>query len=235
MFRTIFAATRIVVGVIEAKLKLSSVKKIPKDLPVHEQDRIMHQFPDYFGKMMIGCTGSKVKVEGIENIPRDEGVLIVSNHQSNFDIPLLLGYLNKPIGFIAKAELKKLPIVPDWMEQMHSVFMDRSDRRQSLNAIKEGIDKLKNGHSLVIFPEGTRSKSSEIGEFKSGSLHLATKSGVPVIPVRIEGTYNILEANGNRIKPANVTLKVFPPVYPEQIGITDPKELTNYIKDIIEK
>lgn len=235
MFRTLFAATRIVAGVIEAKLKLPAVKKLPKDLPVHERDRKMHEFPDYFGKMMIGCTGSKVTVEGLENIPKDQSVLFVSNHQSNFDIPLLLGYLNKPIGFIAKVEITKLPIVPGWMEQMHCVFMDRSDRRQSLKAIKDGVEKLKNGHSLVIFPEGTRSKGSQMGEFKSGSLHLASKSGVPVIPVRIEGTYNILEANGNRIKPANVTLKVFPPVYPEQIGMKDAKELTNYIKDIIEK
>lgn len=234
MFRTIYAATRIVVGVIEAKLKLPSVKKLPKDMPVAERDRKMHVFPDYFGKMMIGCTGSKVTVEGLENIPKDQSVLFVSNHQSNFDIALLLGYLNKPIGFIAKIELTKLPIVPDWMEQMHCIFMDRSDRRQSLKAIKDGVEKLQNGHSLVIFPEGTRSKSSQVGEFKSGSLHLATKSGVPVIPVRIEGTYNILEANGNRIKPANVTLKVFPPVYPEKIGKTDAKELTNYLKEIIE-
>jgi len=234
MFRTVFAATRIVIGVIEAKLKLSSVKKLPKDLPVHERDRLMHVFPDYFGNMMIGCTGSKVSVEGLENIPKDQSVLFVSNHQSNFDIPLLLGYLKKPIGFIAKMEITKLPIVPDWMEQMHCVFMDRSDRRQSLKAIKEGVEKLQNGHSLVIFPEGTRSKTSQVGEFKSGSFHLATKSGVPVIPVRIEGTYNILEANGNRIKPANITLKVFPPVYPEKIGITDAKELSNYIKEIIE-
>jgi 1-acyl-sn-glycerol-3-phosphate acyltransferase len=234
MFRTIYAATRIVVGVIEAKLKLPSVKKLPKDIPVAERDRKMHVFPDYFGKMMIGCTGSKVTVEGLENIPKDQSVLFVSNHQSNFDIPLLLGYLNKPIGFIAKIELTKLPIVPDWMEQMHCIFMDRSDRRQSLKAIKDGVEKLQNGHSLVIFPEGTRSKNSQVGEFKSGSLHLATKSGVPVIPVRIEGTYNILEANGNRIKPADVKLKVYPPVYPEKIGKTDAKELTNYLKEIIE-
>ncbi|PMU48000.1 1-acyl-sn-glycerol-3-phosphate acyltransferase, partial [Pseudomonas sp. GP01-A3] len=84
---------------------------------------------------------------------------------------------NKPIGFIAKMEITKLPIVPGWMEQMHCVFMDRSDRRQSLKAIKDGVEKLKNGHSLVIFPEGTRSKGTQMGEFKSGSLHLATKSG----------------------------------------------------------
>lgn len=234
MFRTVYAATRIVAGVIEAQLKLSKYKKVPTDLPALERDRIIHQFPDYFGKMMIGVTGSTVTVEGLDNIPKDQSVLFVSNHQSNFDIPLLMGYLQKPIGFIAKAEIKKLPIVPNWMEIMNCVFMDRSDRRQSLNAIKVGIEKLKNGHSLVIFPEGTRSKNNQIGEFKSGSFHLATKSGVPIIPVRIEGTYNILEANNNKIKPANVTLKVFPPVYLDQLGMNDPKEIAAYIKKIIE-
>ena len=103
---------------------------------------------------MVRVAGGTVEVKGLENVPKDKPVLVVSNHQSNMDIPVLLGYLNKPIGFVSKAEIKSSPVVPTWMELMNCVFMDRSDRRQSLKAIKDGIELLKNGHSIVIFPEG---------------------------------------------------------------------------------
>jgi len=234
MIRTIYAAIRIIWGVIYVGLKLPKVKRLPNTLSVNERDKFIHQVPDYFGKMMIGVTGSKVEVKGLENIPKDQAVLFVSNHQSNFDIPLLMGYLNKPMGFISKVELSKIPIVRQWMENMNCVFMDREDRRQSLQAIKDGIAKLQNGHSLVIFPEGTRSKGDKMGEFKSGSFHLALKSGVPIIPLRINGTFNILESNGNRIKPANISLEAFPPVNPAELGLTDPKAISSYVQQIIE-
>jgi 1-acyl-sn-glycerol-3-phosphate acyltransferase len=234
MIRTIYAAIRIIWGVIYVGLKLPKVKRLPNTLSVNERDKYIHQVPDYFGKMMIGVTGSKVEVKGLENIPKDQAVLFVSNHQSNFDIPLLMGYLNKPMGFISKVELSKIPIVRQWMENMNCVFMDREDRRQSLQAIKDGIAKLQNGHSLVIFPEGTRSKGDKMGEFKSGSFHLALKSGVPIVPLRINGTYNILESNGNRIKPANISLEAFSPVDPAELGLTDPKAISSYVQQIIE-
>src|SRR5699024_1808110 len=99
-----------------------------------------------------------------------------------------MGYLGVPHGFIAKVELTKFPIVSQWMKEMKCIFMDRSDRRQSLQSIKEGINILKNGHSMVIFPEGTRSKSDAMGEFKAGSMTLATKSGVPIVPITISGS-----------------------------------------------
>jgi 1-acyl-sn-glycerol-3-phosphate acyltransferase len=234
MIRTIYATIRIIWGVLMVGLKLPKVKKLPNTLSVNERDKIIHQVPDSFGKMMIGVTGSKVTVKGLENLPKDQAVLFVSNHQSNFDIPLLMGYLTKPMGFISKIELKKIPIVRPFMEYMNCVFMDRTDRRQSLQAIKDGITKLQEGHSLVVFPEGTRSKGDKMGEFKSGSFHLALKSGVPVVPLRINGTYNILESNGNRIKPANITLEIFSPVDPEKLGLTDPKALSSYVQQIIE-
>ncbi|PHE54497.1 lysophospholipid acyltransferase family protein, partial [Bacillus pseudomycoides] len=113
------------------------------------------------------------------------------------------------------------------------VFMDRSNRRQSLQAIKDGIELLKNGHSIVIFPEGTRSKGREMGEFKAGSFHLAVKAGVAILPVTVDGTYKMFEANGNRMKPAHATVTISKPITPEQYASMDIKELTQYTKDII--
>jgi 1-acyl-sn-glycerol-3-phosphate acyltransferase len=233
MIRTIFTAIYLLFLVLSITPRLLRIKKLATTLPPEEKDRLVHKTPDWFGKRMIGITGSTVEVRGLENVPQDRAVLVVCNHQSNFDIPVVMGYLNKPVGFISKAEIKKLPLVADWMELMNCVFMDRSDRRQSLQAIRDGIQLLKDGHSLVIFPEGTRSKGKEIGEFKTGSFHLAVKSGVPILPVTVNGTYNILEANGNRVKPAHVTLTVSEPIYEEQYKDMELKELAAYTRDVI--
>lgn len=233
MIRTIFAAIYLLFLLLRITPRLFRMKKLPPTLPPEEKDRLVHKTPDFFGKRMVGISGSTVEVKGLEHMPQDRAVLVVCNHQSNFDIPVLMGYLNKPIGFISKAEIKKIPIVAPWMELMNCVFMDRSDRRQSLQAIRDGIQLLKDGHSLVIFPEGTRSKGKEMGEFKTGSFHLAMKSGVPILPVTVDGTYNILEANGNKVKPAHVTLTVSKPIYAEQYKNLDLKDLAEHTRNVI--
>ncbi|WP_242142839.1 MULTISPECIES: 1-acyl-sn-glycerol-3-phosphate acyltransferase [unclassified Bacillus cereus group] len=235
MIQTFFKVLYLIVIVIGITPRLWRIQKKANTLSPQEKDRLVYKTTNWFGKKMVRAAGagSTVEVKGLENVPKDQPVLVVSNHQSNMDIPVLLGYLNKPIGFVSKAEIKKIPIVPAWMELMNCVFMDRSNRRQSLQAIKEGIELLKKGHSLVIFPEGTRSKGGEIGEFKAGSFHLAIKSGVAILPVTIEGTYKMFEANGNRLKPAHATLTISKPITPEQYGNMDVKELTQYTKDMI--
>ncbi|WP_219375630.1 lysophospholipid acyltransferase family protein [Bacillus mycoides] len=233
MIQTFFKIFYLIVIVITITPRLWRIKRKANAMSPQEKDSVVYKTTNWFGKKMVGVTGSTVEVKGLENVPKDKPVLVVSNHQSNMDIPVLLGYLNKPIGFVSKAEIKKFPVVPTWMELMNCVFMDRSDRRQSLKAIKDGIELLKSGHSIVIFPEGTRSKGGEIGEFKAGSFHLAVKSGVSILPVTLDGTYKMFEANGNRMKPAHATLIISKPITPEEYASMDAKELTQHTKDII--
>ncbi|MCX2828423.1 lysophospholipid acyltransferase family protein [Bacillus pseudomycoides] len=233
MIQTFFKIFYLIVIVIGITPRLWRIKRKAQTMSPQEKDRLVYKTTNWFGKKMVRVAGSTVQVNGIENVPKDKPVLVVSNHQSDMDIPVLLGYLNKPIGFVSKAEIKKFPIVPTWMELMNCVFMDRSNRRQSLQAIKDGIELLKNGHSIVIFPEGTRSKGREMGEFKAGSFHLAVKAGVAILPVTVDGTYKMFETNGNRMKPAHATVTISKPITPEQYASMDIKELTQYTKDII--
>ncbi|MBO1627383.1 1-acyl-sn-glycerol-3-phosphate acyltransferase [Bacillus cereus] len=233
MIQTFFKIFYLILIVIGITPRLWRIKRKANTMSPQEKDRLVHKTTSWFGKKMVRVAGSTVQVNGLENVPKDKPVLVVSNHQSDMDIPVLLGYLNKPIGFVSKAEIKKFPLVPTWMELMNCVFMDRSNRRQSLQAIKDGIELLKNGHSIVIFPEGTRSKGCEMGEFKAGSFHLAVKSGVAILPVTLDGTYKMFEANGNRMKPAHATVTISKPITPEQYASMDVKELTQYTKDII--
>jgi 1-acyl-sn-glycerol-3-phosphate acyltransferase len=208
-------------------------KRLGKQGKIKEQKLFLHALTSKWARTMIKLTGSTVEVFGLENIP-DENVLYVSNHQSNFDIPLILGYLPKLKGFIAKVELEKLPIVSSWMKRLGCIFLDRSNIRKSLLMLKEGIEKLKNGETLVVFPEGTRSKGTSMGEFKKGSLKLALKSGVPIVPVTIDGTYKLLEEK-NRIRKGHVKITVHPPIFTDSLTLEETKEINQTIYDLIKQ
>ncbi|MGM9987438.1 MAG: lysophospholipid acyltransferase family protein [Bacillaceae bacterium] len=233
MIRTIYTGVRAVMYAVLSTGRLKKAEKMREQGLVEDHKKAVFYSTEKFGKTIMEAAGATVEVKGIENLPKDQNVLFVGNHQSNFDIPLLLGYLPRMIGFISKMEVKKIPIARTWMREMYCVFMDRSDRRQSLKAIKEGIENLKNGYNMVIFPEGTRSKGGPVDEFKAGSLTLATKSGVPIVPIAINGTYKLLEANNNRVKPAHVTLTILKPIYLNPEEKVDGKVLAEQVRQQI--
>lgn len=213
---------------------LWKVKYLEKRGKSEEVQNIIYKTAEIWARRLIAITGTSVQVEGLEHIP-PEPVVFVSNHQGNFDIPLFLGYIEKPKAFIAKIELLKMPLVSTWMKHLRCIFIDRNDARQSLKAIHTGVELLKDGHSLVIFPEGTRSKGAEIGEFKKGSLKLATKAGVPIVPVTINGTYRMMEANGGRIKPASVKMIISPPIHTANLTKEEENQLTDQVFQIIKE
>jgi 1-acyl-sn-glycerol-3-phosphate acyltransferase len=185
-------------------------------------------------KSLVVASKSKVNIRGKENIPKGSCVF-VGNHQGNFDILVMRGYIDKPMGFIAKKELKKFPGVNYWMKQIHCVFLDREDPRDSVRAILEGVENLKKGISMAIYPEGTRSQSKEMLEFKKGAMKLALKAGVPIIPVTINGSYKIFEAQkGRKTKPARVDLVFSEPIDTKNLSKEEINNLSEHVKGIIE-
>lgn len=186
-----------------------------------------------WGRKLVRLTGSEVEVIGEENIPENGSMVFVSNHQSNFDIPILLGYIKKEKGFVSKAEAKKLPVVGGWMKFLDCVFMERTDPRAALRSIKEGIEIVKKGNSLVIFPEGTRSANGEIDEFKAGSFKLALKSKAPVVPITIDGSINIMRKGSNKISPAKVKIIISEPVDTSEYKATESYLLREKVYEII--
>lgn len=211
------------------------VKRLEKAGLLEERDKLLFKEAMNWGRKVINFAKIKVTVIGEENIPKDKGVLFVGNHQSNLDIPILMGFINKPKGFIAKVELSKIPILSKWMKYLGCVFIDRSDVRQSLLAINQGAENLKNGASMVIFPEGTRSKDGTLGDFKPGSLKLAIKAGAPVIPVAINGSINILPKKGFIIRPTEVKIIISPPVELDKTLQKDSNALAETVRNIIKE
>ncbi|MDD6191184.1 MAG: lysophospholipid acyltransferase family protein [Firmicutes bacterium] len=221
----------------DAKYANRNLKKIDnarESGDFEEERRLILDSTAVFGSMFMEHFKIDYNLHGEENIPDKGPVVIVANHQGYADIPALFAAFNKfQFGFIAKKELGKIPIYGPWMLRIRSIFMDRDDPRASLQTIREGIDYIKKGFSLVIFPEGTRAKSSKPGEFMKGSLKLATKAGVPIIPVTIDGTYRFFEDKGYMVKGTRFDVTVHKPVPTEGITREEEKFLADKIRDII--
>lgn len=187
-------------------------------------------------RFLLWIAGVKITVKGKEGIPKDTAVLYVGNHRSYFDI--LVGYVTVPglTGFVAKKEMKRYPLLSNWMDNVHCLFLDRENMKEGLKTILTGIEKVKQGISIWIFPEGTRNRSDDILEllpFKEGSLKIAEKSGCPVIPVAITGTADIFEKHIPRITPSKVTIEFGTPIYLKQLEPEKKKFSGAYTRDVI--
>lgn len=215
-------------------LKIPKIKRMKKKGFVEEAEKYINEKALEWGKNTINKAGIKVNVIGKENIPKG-ACLFIGNHQSLLDVPVMMGFLDKPMGFIAKKELMKVPGISTWMKQLHCIFMDRENIKESVKSINQGAEYLKDGYSMAIFPEGTRSQGKGLGEFKKGSLKLGTKAGVPIVPVTIDGTYRILEANKGKMIPGTVKITVDKPIIASELTKDEQNNLIVTIRNIIAK
>ena len=187
-------------------------------------------------RLMIFITGSKVEVRGSENIPKDGGVLFVSNHRSYFDILTGFGYTKKPLGFVAKYEMIHVPLLKQWMELVNCLFLNRQDIKQGLKTIIKGIDQVKSGVSVWICPEGGRNMNPDVTnvkEFKEGSLKIAEKGKVPVVPVAIYGTYEIWEEHLPYMRKSKVIIEYGKPIVIDELPDAEKKKLGAYTRSKI--
>ena len=236
MLRTIFFYPCIIISLIYASISYKiKTSFLCKKMNEKEKQIYIHKFTYNWSRFILKIAGAKVTVEGIDNIPNDKTILFVSNHQSNFDIPVLIGNIDVPKGFIAKKELESWPFISTWMKHIHCIFMDRSNMRKSAEAIVDGIKLLRSGYSMVVFPEGTRSKGGDIAEFKAGSFKLAIKSKCIIVPITINGTHKLLEANNNKIKSANIKLVIHDPIDVSTLPKEEINTLHETVKSIINK
>ena len=215
---------------LKPKFKL---KKLNWQGKIAERNALAHVISREWAHRALANNGSTIQVSGIENAPTTGGVLFVANHQSNFDIPIFIGFVPRDKGFIAKAELLKVPFFSKYMKYLGCIFIDRRDARQSLTAMSEAAESLKAGHSLVIFPEGTRSADGTIGPFKAGSLKLALKAGVPIVPVTIIGSMNIMPKGSSLIRSASVKVVIAPQLIMDELTGKDSNLITQKVRGII--
>ncbi|MBB6716411.1 lysophospholipid acyltransferase family protein [Clostridium gasigenes] len=234
MFKTIIWYTYFFLSIPLTIPALIKVKRLEKQGRTDEKVAFVHKFTSNWTRKLLKILNVKVNVHGKENLPKDKNVLFIGNHQGNFDIPIYISCIDIPKGFVAKIELTKMAGVKNWMEYMNCIFMDRSSIRKAGEAIIMGINSLKSGNSLVVFPEGTRSKGDKMGEFKAGSFKLATKSKVPIVPVTMNGSYKIMEGNSNKhLTSATVDIYIHPMIETANLSKEEQAELPEKVKSII--
>jgi 1-acyl-sn-glycerol-3-phosphate acyltransferase len=160
----------------------------------------------YWSRFAIFLSGSKLVIEGKENIPEDPHFAILSNHQGLMDIPVLLACFPYSLSFVAKKELINVPFINLWLLAQECLLIDRSKPFSAHKKIARHLSR-ENSKPLIIFPEGTRSRSQKEGRRKKGGIHLVKNSGIPVIYTRINGSYRIWEEK-KRIRPALIEVKI---------------------------
>lgn len=190
-----------------------------------------HSMGRQWSRIILLLAGVKVTITGAENIPKDRPVIFASNHQGAFDIPALQGYIPVQFRWIAKKSIFKIPFLGWSMRLAGYIAIERDRAAKALRSIDEASKKIKNGTSVLIFPEGTRSLKDELLPFKRGSFLLAVKSGVPIVPVSIRGTREIMERGGFLIRLSAVRITFGNPIPAE--GASE-SELMSRTKGAIE-
>lgn len=185
--------------------------------------QFIYSIAEVWAKIMIFTLGCKAEVSGIENIPRKEGLCFVSNHDGYFDIALLFAFCGRPVGFVAKKELALIPFLNIWIILIGGLFIDRKNIRKAVHTINKGVERIKSGGAMIIFPEGHRSKGRGLLPFHSGSLKLATKANAKIVPVAITGSYNVFERTG-RVLRSSLKISFCPPVVTADLSPEDKKQ-----------
>ncbi len=183
--------------------------------------------------VVLFLSGVRRTVIGMDNIPKDEAVLYISNHRSYFDVPVAYTSVPTLTGFMAKKEIGRIPFLSTWMKFLQCLFLDREDIKQGLKTILKGIDLVKNGYSVFISPEGTRNHGKEMLPFKEGSFKIAEKTGCAIIPVAISNTDELFENHMPWIRSGHVIIEYGKPIYPKNLDKEQQKFLGSYVQGII--
>ncbi|MCR5215998.1 MAG: 1-acyl-sn-glycerol-3-phosphate acyltransferase [Lachnospiraceae bacterium] len=197
------------------------------------QDRFVQKFIKSVFRFVNGLVGVTIVAKGVENIPTDESVVYIGNHKSYFDILVSYLYFPNPTGFLAKQEMKRIPVIYRWMRYVKCLFINRADVKEGLKTILEAIDQVKNGTSLMIFPEGTRVRTEEMLPFHEGSFKVATKSGHKIVPVTLMNTAEVFEAHMPTFRKTKVLVEFGKPIVVSELEPEQKKFLGAYVQGII--
>ena len=195
-------------------------------------------------KVILKISGVEVTVIGEDRVP-DEPVLYVGNHRSYFDILLTYSRCKHLTGYVAKKEMERFPLLNNWMRNLYCLFLDRDNLKEGLKTILTGIDYIKQGISICIFPEGTRNTGEELSmlPFKDGALKIADKTGCAIVPISMNNTAEIFENHlpkkGTKgfpkIRKTHVIIEYGKPIYPHTLDREERKHLGAYCQNIIQE
>jgi len=227
MIRTIFVWSCIVV----ATLVLGILALIT--VPFDRKGRVVHQYARLWGKVALWANGVKVRVRGLENLKGKGPYVFMSNHQGSYDIFALLGHLPFQFKWLAKKELFSIPFFGWTMAAAGYISVDRKGTRETARAMNEAAHKIREGMSVVIFPEGSRSQNGSLQPFKKGGFTLAIKSRVPIVPIAIDGSRTIMPKDRLKVSPGEIWIQLGSPIDTENFSLKDREVLMAKVKERI--
>jgi len=192
-----------------------------------------HKVANIWARMLLFLTNTKVRIIGAENVLEHRPQIYMANHQSDFDILIVLAHIPGQFRWIAKKELFKIPVFGAAIRKAGYIEIDRQDHEKAMISIDQAARKIRDGKSVMSFPEGTRSKDGKVKPFKQGMFHLAIKSGVPIVPVSIIGASDIMPKRSLLIKPGKVTLVIDKPIPMKGYSIENRQELIEKVRNVI--
>ena len=189
------------------------------------------QFPRLWGRFSSRLAGIRVTVEGRENLDPQQTYIFVGNHTSQTDIMTFQGYIPHVFRWIAKKELFDIPVFGAAMRAVKFIPIDRSRGRQAVKSLNAAAQRIAEGSSVLIFPEGTRSLDGRLHPFKTGAIMLAIKAGVPVVPVGFNGTYQALPKGSVFSRGGDVVLRIGQPIPTKDFQARDKQKLAQKLHD----
>lgn len=201
-----------------------------------QQNRVMLFLAHYFWSPVIcAISGVRVKVTGLENLDKKTPSIYVANHSSLYDIVAICRASPVPLFYIAKKELAKVPIVGQFMWVIGMIFIDRKNKEKAMQSMRKAGQRIREGKSVISFPEGTRSKDGKIGIFKRGSFIIAKSQGIPVVPIAVKGAAAVLSAGSMGLRPGVIAVHFEKPIPPSFFEGKSEEEIAALTREIVAK
>jgi len=178
-----------------------------------------------WASLIIKAAGIRLRTENTEIVDRKQRYILIENHYSYVDIPCIFVAISQPIRFMAKISLFKIPIFGWAIGRAGFIPIDRKNRKTAVKSFEKAVDRIRKGNTVVVFPEEGRSRERAMRPFQRGGFLLALRSGLPILPVAIDGTFDIYSARARWVKPGPVTIKVGTPISTEGLTVRDKDRL----------
>lgn len=189
--------------------------------------------PKWWSRLTCWIALCRIKSSGHENLDPKQSYVFVANHQGSFDIFLTYGFLNQNIKWVQKESLRNIPLVGSASEKAGHVFVDNTSATTRSNTIKKAKEQITNGVSIMMFPEGSRTRTGKMGRFKRGAFHIAHDLELPIVPLTINGPYDILKIKSRQLKPGKLELTIHKPIPTKGIPEDELPEIIEKTKETI--
>lgn len=203
--------------------------------PFDRKGNFIHYIGKFWSLLNVYLSGTRMYVRGKERLKKGRSYIIMSNHQSLFDVWALIGRMPLQLRWVVKSSIKKMPLFGLALERMGHIYVDRKRLKDTSNGLNSAVQKIRKGVSIVIFPEGTRSKDGMLQKFHRGGAAIAIQSGVPILPVTVNGSRFVLPKGTLALMPGKIEMIIGEPIDPTRFTEEKKDDLIEEVKAAIEK